>query len=241
MKRQILKLINQILKKHFSYNFIHRDLTLDSYFDVWKIIKNIGMEPDLIIDVGAARGNWTLDMLNLYPESKYLMFDPLQENELALKRISESYPKVKYHCCALGEIQGELEFNVHSNQSSKYSSEWGGQKRIVPLKTLDSFFTTESDKNNVYLKMDVQGSELDVLAGAEKIINYCKIVQAEVFFRKVYDGAPVAHEIIKYFAEKGFRIFNIVDAIKRHKDGALLQADIFFVSDDILFKSEKWE
>ncbi|PHS52275.1 MAG: hypothetical protein COB01_08305 [Lutibacter sp.] len=240
MKQYILTLLNHFLGKYLSYNLVHKNLVLGSHIEVWKKIKSAGMIPDAIFDIGAAKGNWTRELLNLFPEASYLLFDPLQENELALDILSKSFQKVMHYCCALGKNEGELEFYVHANQSSKFSSEWGGEKRKVPLRTLDSFITEDNLHKNSFMKIDVQGAELEVLAGASKILNSCKVIQVEISFRKVYDDAPLAHEVIKYFAEKGFRIFDIVEANRRNHDRSLLQADIFFVSDNDLFKPETW-
>ena len=85
MKQRFLKLINSILWKYFSCNIVHKRLTLDSYFEVWKNIKRTGIEPDQIFDIGAARGEWTKELLNLFPNANYLKFDPLKENEILHK------------------------------------------------------------------------------------------------------------------------------------------------------------
>lgn len=241
MKQQILKLINSVLRKYFSCNIVHESFTLDTHIEVWDNIRRIGINPDQIFDIGAARGEWTKELLHVFPHAQYLMFDPLKENEIPLKNINNSFPNVAFHCCALGEKNGEIEFNVHADQSSKFTSEWGGEKRIIPLRTLDSFLIESKEMKTNIMKIDVQGAELDVLSGASKILETCKVVQVEVSFRKVYNGAPLAHEIINFFSEKGFRIFDIASTFKRENDRALLQADVFFVSDNNLFKPETWK
>jgi hypothetical protein len=91
------------------------------------------------------------------------------------------------------------------------------------------------------LKLDVQGAELEVLAGATETLKRCKVVQVEVSFRRVYEKAPLAHEIIRFFTEQGFRIYDIASIFKRGNDRALLQADLFFVADDTFCKPETWD
>lgn len=241
MKQKLLTLINFILVKLFSYNLVHTTYTLDSDIDVWKVIREKGIRPNQIFDVGAARGLWTKSLINIFPEANFVLFDPLRENVKHLNDIKIEFPNVSYHLCALGEENSELELNVHSDQTSKYESEWRGTKRIVPVHTLDSFVNNNKNNSIYFMKIDVQGAELDVLNGATEILKFCKIIQIEISFRKVYNNAPIAHEIISYLSDKGFRIFDIVSAIKRKEDRALLQVDMFFVSDNSLFTPETWK
>lgn len=241
MKHKFLTFLNSIIIRLFSYNLIHSTYTLDSEIDVWKAIRKKGLKPSIIFDIGAARGSWTKSIINIFPESNFVLFDPLQENVKFLNEIKSKYPNVAYHVCALGEKNSELELNVHSDQTSKFESEWGGTKRIVPVCTLDSFVNKSENKSIYFMKVDVQGAELDVFNGATEILKLCSVIQVEVSFRKVYKNAPIAHEIIKYLGDKGFRIFDFVSAVKRKEDRVLLQVDMFFVSDNSLFMPETWK
>ena len=45
-------------------------------FDKINFIKYKGYYPDTILDIGAHHGNWTNTMKNLYPNSKYYLFEP---------------------------------------------------------------------------------------------------------------------------------------------------------------------
>lgn len=136
---------------------------------------------------------------------------------------------------------GELKIHAHGPQSSMYASEWGGDVRSVPMRTLDECVIGKFSGRVDGLKIDVQGAELEVLAGATEVLKTCQVVQVEASFRQIYQESPLAHEIISYFSDKGFRIYDLASAIKRKEDGALLQADFFFVSNDEYFSPETWE
>ena len=41
-----------------------------------KIIKNCGLEPKFVIDVGAHKGTWTSEVQNIFPDSKFLLIEP---------------------------------------------------------------------------------------------------------------------------------------------------------------------
>ena len=108
----------------------------------------------------------------------------------------------------------------------------------MPLEKLDTLvFDCQKYTQIDAMKLDVQGAELEVLSAASKVLATSKVVQIEVSFRRMYEKAPLAHEIIAFLAEHGFRIYDIADLWKR-KDGALLQVDMFFVKDDFLFTPE---
>lgn len=242
MRQWFKNALNWFFMKTISYRLVHNQLAVDSDMDAWKSLRNKGFVPRVIVDVGAAQGVWTIQMLKIFPDSQYLMVDPLQENQDALMMVAEKCPGVKYWQGALGRQAGELQFFVHGDQSSMFDSEWGrhGSMRSVPMKTLDDLLKEKKFERIDGLKLDVQGAELEVLSGAAETLKKCAVVQVEVSFRKVYANAPLAHEVIHFFADNGFRIFDITAAYKR-KDRALLQADLFFVRDDRLFDPETWE
>jgi FkbM family methyltransferase len=241
MKQLVKRILNAFFMKTISYRVIHNQLAVDSDMEVWKSLKAKGFNPFSIVDVGAAQGGWTTQMLEIFPGAKYLMIDPLKENESALKVVAKKKSNVNYWLGAVGRTSGELEMHVHGEQTSMYASEWGGGTRRVPMNTLDALVKEMPGGCVDGLKLDVQGAELEVLAGASEMLKRCKVVQVEVSFRRVYEKAPLAHEIIKFFAERGFRIFDIASVIKRGNDRGLLQADLFFVADDQLFKPETWD
>ncbi len=233
-KKILFFIFQKVIKKYISYNM------LDSSKDVWKNIAKLGFSPHSIIDIGAAKGNWTKELVKIFPNTKFLMVEPLKENLKSLEDVCSEKENIKYWTGIVCGYNGESNFNVHSDQSSIFNSEFKGSITKVQAKTLDSLLTEMNILNVDAIKLDVQGAELEVLKGAEKSIKSCKVIQMEVSFRKIYENAPLVHELIRYMTDKGFRIFDIADTFKRKKDRALLQADIFFVSDETFFNPESW-
>jgi len=167
------------------------------------------------------------------------MVDPLEENVESLSQIRNG--NIQFWAGALGRSEGVLNFHIHGNQSSMFSSEFKGEERKVALKTLDGLLSEKEISSVDAIKIDTQGAELEVLMGSVKALKTCRVIQLEVFFRKVYDKSPLAHEIVTCLSGYGFRIYDIVDIVKKTSDSVLLQADFFFVKDDVsLFGSETW-
>lgn len=76
-------------------------------------------------------------------------------------------------------------------------------------------------EDTVLLNVDVQGSELRVLRGAQKLLKseQLKYIIAEVSFESLYDGGCLAHEVDEYLSYYGFkRIYFRPDCIPTHGD-----------------------
>lgn len=239
MRNTIKKVLQWFFMNTVSYRLVHDQLVADSIGEVWESLQKKNFRPRHLVDVGASTGLWTREMVALFPDARCLMIDPLAENERALAAVSAAHANVTYWLGAVGSKAGQVKMFVHGPQSSVYASDWGGARRCVTMETLDTLVRERVGESVDALKLDVQGAEMEVLAGAGETLRACKVVQVEVSFRRIYEQAPLAHEIIRFFAERGFRIFDIASLYKR-SDRALLQADMFFVSDDSLFEPETW-
>ena len=73
-------------------------------------IKSRGYTPDTIIDIGA--GNGTVPLLNVFPNSRHLLFEPLVEFEEEIKKLKDFY-NLDYRICAIGRYEGKVSINVH--------------------------------------------------------------------------------------------------------------------------------
>ena len=63
----------------------------------------------------------------------------------------------------------------------------------------------------------------------------------ETSFQQLYEGCPLAHEVISFVGRHGFQIYDIATYAQRSYDGVLLQSDIFFAkTDSKLFADTDW-
>lgn len=86
-----------------------------------------------------------------------------------------------------------------------------------------------SEVKNIYLKIDVQGFELEVLKGATAILSKVKVVQLEMSFVPMYKNGPLFGEILSFLDMIGFELYTIIPEFRNEISGRLLQADGIFV------------
>lgn len=206
-------------------------------------VKECGIQPGQIIDVGAARGEWTKECLQIFPNAQYFLIDPIEKNAISLKSLQAAHPNIKSWCGALGSQESILQLYTHGDQSSFLkSTTWPGKLKTIEVRMLDSFLDTGIIQPPEFIKVDTQGFELEVLKGAKKCLNSVQLLLLEVSYRYLYEKMPLAHEIIAFIANFGFRIYDICSYVQRPCDGLLVQSDILFAKNgSLLFQHEEWD
>jgi hypothetical protein len=82
---------------------------------------------------------------------------------------------------------------------------------------------------DLLIKVDAQGYEMEILKGAEGLLQRTAAIQVELSLVPLYDGAPSSLELISFIEGKGFKFFSLVPGFKDYETGQLLQIDGFFV------------
>jgi hypothetical protein len=77
------------------------------------------------------------------------------------------------------------------------------------------------------MKLDVQGAELDVLAGGTECLNHCRLVIIETSIRRYNLGGPLIDDSVEKMKGYGVRVFDVMECHYDTTD-ALLQVDIMF-------------
>jgi len=205
---------------------------------------SLGFEPSTIIDVGVAYG--TNGLYGKIQKAFHLLVEPLQEYESVCKDLTSKYGG-EYLIAAAGAELGELELNVHpdlSGSSLLKESEGpqiDGKPRMVPVITLDSVCSDKGCSGPYLLKLDTQGTELEVLKGAEFILKETELVLVEVSLFEFYKGSPLLAEIVRFMDQRDFVVYDIFGGAYRPLDGALGQIDFVFAKrDGFLRESNHW-
>jgi hypothetical protein len=103
-----------------------------------------------------------------------------------------------------------------------------GFEQKVRVERLDSF--PEIIESPALLKIDVQGFELEVLKGADKLLQRFQAVVLEVSHAELYHGAPTPDELAAFLDDAGFRHAARIDELPDPRTGELLQSDELWVA-----------
>ena len=223
---------------------INRTDTLGRSWDtVLDHLVDLGFEPDLVIDVGAAHG--TPPLYGKFPEARHIWFEPLREYHDGLRERGQ-HLDVTIVEAAVTSQPGTMTINVHDDLigSSAYKETSGagdGVERTVTATTLDEHLKDDG-ATDILLKLDIQGAELDALNGAVEVLPRCRVLILECSLIATLEGVPELHEVLDYLHERGFVAYDVFGGLQRPLDGALSQLDLVFLKADDPWRADKrWQ
>ena len=238
LRTSLSKKILEFIYFRLSFLYLPKSRRLEGIRN--SIIENVPIS--MIIDGGANSGQWTKELLRSFPNKPIHSLEPLSEPYNKLKESLRKYPNVKTHKVALGEKNYQADINVASNLGASSSLKNPGlhlivnssvqfnSKEFVNIQTLDSLQIIDRDK--VYLKLDIQGNELEALIGAEKSIERISAIELEMSYTPQYLGEPESFKIVELLIIRGFR--QIYSSIPRvDKFGRQWDFNSIFVKDDV--------
>jgi FkbM family methyltransferase len=174
-----------------------------------------------VIDVGARFGiHPTWRALKGSPVLRLAAFEPDANEVVRLAQKYQAFPNYQIHALALGNENKMGVLNLLGNRGFSSFLEpnaqetWFGVDRpgegeveerlSVPTRRLDDWCR---DANFVpdFLKVDTEGSDLEVLQGAESVIDHHVLgIRCEVFFRELYRNVPEIDAVHQFLRAKGF-------------------------------------
>jgi FkbM family methyltransferase len=206
----------------------------ESMADVLDLVVSLGFTPVTVIDVGVASGTFAL--YTRFPKAKHLLIEPIKEFEEHLRAICGQY-NAEYVLAAASSNVGTIEIGIGDDLTGSSILRPGGERRSVPVVTLDNLCRERGLSGPYVVKADVQGAELLVLDGAVKTLQHTELVLLEVSFFKFGDRFPDFYEVIDYMKKRNFVVYEIFGGHNRPLDGAKAQAIVAFVKEDGIFKT----
>jgi len=180
-----------------------------------------GIQPEVVYDVGAATG--THYLYEAFPRALHILFDPVPSHIEFLKK-SFSDPRFEIHEVALGSEKTLGTLHVPSTATGKktwsslhgntdvmksYQKERGvsieGIDIQVPIHPLDDYLR----RGPCVIKIDTEGSELEVLMGATTVLKQCQLLIIELSICSRYLGEGRFAEIVSFLHARGFELFDI--------------------------------
>jgi len=210
-------------------------------------LKENGLNPRTIIDVGAAFGSWSLLCSKTFQHSQYILIEGLKEYEIALQKATSNTPNASYKLCCVSDSSSLKTIFVHSDLvGSSLKKEYephnqsSSQKRIVPCKTLNEICLEEHLSPPYLIKMDIQGAELEALHGASTILKHTEVIILEVSLIDCLKETPSFNQMTEELENLGFIVHDIFGHNYRPLDGALTQVDIVFIQKTSPLRKSKW-
>jgi len=97
----------------------------------------------------------------------------------------------------------------------------------LPMTTLDEMVAKRKLKNIDFIKIDTQGSELNILKGGKKTVDRAEFILLETQNLEYNDKAPFTEDVIIAMKSYGFRLFDILET-HYLPSGELFQVDLLF-------------
>lgn len=183
-------------------------------FDPWVVrtMKRLSGTGSVVCDVGANLGDTALPLAeHVGPSGKVFCFEPLPDNVQCLRANIDAnrFNQVVLCPLALTEVKCELDIEIIEGQpgmSQVANEQTVGQVVKVAGIPFDDWAAENKVENVAVCKIDVQGHELNVLAGMSRMIAE-KRMQSFVF---EHEGAVTPdEEIFQFFFKQGYNIYRI--------------------------------
>jgi FkbM family methyltransferase len=204
------------------------------------LMQNYGI--DLVLDVGANRGQYGQRLRGLGYTGEIVSWEPMQKAFAELLKTSEGDDH--WNCFAFGLGEADTTTRIHVSENSisssvlpmlpSHSHHSPTSKVIgeedIQLRRLDSVF--DSNKLNAYkgiwLKLDVQGLEDKVIAGATAMLPSVAAIQVELSLIPLYTGQLTLIPMIELLSDAGFDPVAFEPGFEDKNTGEYLQVDGIF-------------
>ena len=217
--KRFIKLFDKFYSHKLSYNLL-------------KLIEK-GMKIDFVYDVGAYRGEWS-NFLNetSLKDKKFFLFEANEENKKYLDKLN-----FKYFIEVLSDKEKTVEFFSQISTGDSYYIEQtefyknSSNAKLKKTNTLDNVIQNNNLPLPNLIKIDTQGSELDILKGTKKSLLNCSLIYLECPIIEYNLQSPNLNNYIEYLNSIGFVPYDICET---HKiDNILIQIDLLFIKKSI--------
>lgn len=206
-------------------------------------LATIGFQPQVIFDVGAYRGDFARHCFNIWHDTKVCCFEALEEKVIQLNYLAKENTNLQVFPLLIGAENKDRVALHEAETASSVLNEHISQDfpvKYYPMKTIDSIIE-ESFANSApdFLKIDVQGYELEVLKGAEKSLPQMQVILAEINLLDIHQNVPLMADVITWLNDRDWVAYDICGLTRRPLDRALWQADIIFVPRNSPLRTDK--
>ncbi|WP_158296473.1 FkbM family methyltransferase [Nocardioides albidus] len=207
-----------------------------------RVLRTAGV--DLVLDVGGASGAYGAELRHFGYTGTILSVEPLGDAFDKLRSRAADDPHWHVENCAVGEVEGEAVIHVASNSDSSSLLPPDDrhrqaaphvtfeETRTVAVRRLDDVAAAHlRPDTRALFKIDAQGFEREVMAGARRCLELSSVVQLELSFTSLYEGGMLVDEAVSLLYADGYELVGLVPGFAG-PDGHVLQADGLFLRAD---------
>ncbi len=198
-----------------------------------------GMSLDVVVDLGANRGQFALCIRRLYPAARIYSFEPLKRPAECFRSTFKCDANVELFNVAVADETGTAVMNVSrwdvsssllpigQRQHDNYPFTAVASRESVQTVRLENCLRADQISGRALLKLDVQGFELSALKGCESLLERFDYVYAEASFVELYLGQALAAEVIDFLRAWNFKLVCVAN-LSTGKSRRPIQADFLF-------------
>jgi len=207
-------------------------MTLLPHVESLQRAKGIGVSPATLIDVGAAKGDWSVMALDVWPSMRAHLMEAAPHWDETLRKRCAADERLSYTLAAASDVaEDSVPFWINPN------SLFGGQLRAgvkpdapnlqaVPTTTIDDVVAALGLPAPYMIKLDTHGHEQAILAGARKTLEQTELLVFETYNFGV-ESRRFGQMAVHVEEECGFRVYDLGEPMWRPYDNALWQLDLF--------------
>jgi FkbM family methyltransferase len=179
-----------------------------------------------MLDIGANRGTYSHMIKSYLPDLDILMIEANPFCDGFLKKTG-----IPYEIVCLSDSEKEVDFFIEDSNFTGTGASYYLEKTEAYAKKNFTKMTTKILDNVVkqpydLVKLDTQGSELDIMRGGKKTIAAAKYVLIETSIIEYNENAPLKEDIFNYMVSIGFNPHKMVE--EHFMNGILIQEDWIF-------------
>ena len=207
-----------------------------------ELLKRLGFMPKSVIDIGLGEKG-TPELYEIFPNAKHILIDPVEEFEDNILQVCKNIKNAEFIRAAASNRSGLAKFAVNKTSLSNstlersninYKEEWKeAVTRNVKVVTLDEICKSKNFTPRPYLiKIDTDGSELEVLEGTVEALRYtdCIIIESNIESSDEHWQKTVFY-ITQFLKKNNMVLWDIVDF--EYKRDILYQVDLVFLNKNI--------
>jgi len=192
-----------------------------------------------VLDVGANRGQFAASLREIGYSGRIVSFEPLREAFAAMAERFKNDTRWRGFNVGLGSEDAAKTFNVAlaATEMSSFLNprdpNWDLRRETVEMKRLDTLFEALlapiPAPPRIFLKMDTQGYDVEVIKGAGQYIGQIQGIQSELSVVPIYENMPSYLEALRTYQDLSFALTSLTEAARDVRHGNLVELNCVMV------------